>query len=320
MDRSTLYSFWTGVGWPLCRLLLSVALGLLAANFIETLNWTHRLARVARPLIRRAHLPDTVAVSFSMAFFSGVAANTMLSEAYAAGRINRRELVLANLCASMPTYFLHLPTLFFIALPLLKSVAFTYVGLTLAAAMVRTWIILVLGRLLLPGQQSDAPEEGNLPDTVTAREAMAKAWARFQRRFRKIVLSLVPIYCLMFVLNRGGAFHWLEGVMATHLAGISWLRPESIGIIVFHLAAELAAGLAAAGALIDAGSLPERDVILALLAGNVLSTPMRAIRHQFPYYAGIFPPRLAVELLACGQLFRAASLILVGIVYAGYTG
>ena len=35
------------------------------------------------------------------------------------------------------------------------------------------------------------------------------------------------------------------------------------------------------------------------------------MRHQFPYYAGIFKPKVATELIVCSQAFRVFSLILV---------
>jgi hypothetical protein len=82
---------------------------------------------------------------------------------------------------------------------------------------------------------------------------------------------------------------------------------------VFQLGGHFAAGLAAAGALLAAGTLNYREIILALLVGNVLSSPIRAVRHQFPYYAGIFNPRLALELIFYNQSFRMGSIILVGL-------
>ena len=127
-------TLWQGLLGPLLRLVFFVSLGLLIGNLIESLNWTHRVARIASPLVRRAHLSDITGASFSMAFFSAVTANTMLSEAYDQGEISRQELIFANLFNSLPTYFLHLPTLFFLAVPMLKGVAFIYVGLTLLAA------------------------------------------------------------------------------------------------------------------------------------------------------------------------------------------
>lgn len=307
---------WHGVGWPLTKILFYVSIGLLVANFIEALNWTHTIARLAAPLIRAGNLSDITGASFSMAFFSGVSANSMLAEAFDQGKINERELVLSNLFNSLPTYFLHLPTVFFITAPLIKGAAVIYVGLTLLASLCRTLFVLLLGRFLLPQRRTGSIERQLAGTGVTGwRQAWEKAVARFRKRIKKILLFTVPIYILIFVLQKLGHFDYLERFVAEHLSFLSWLHPETIGIIVMHLAAEFTAGLAMAGALITAGELTYRQVVLALLVGNVLSSPMRAIRHQFPYYAGIFPAGLAVKLIVYNQAFRVGSIILVGTVY-----
>ena len=121
---------WTGLFWPLIRLTFFISVGLFVGNLIESLHWTRYAAKLAAPLARRARLKDISAASFSLAFFSGIAANTMLSEAHDKGNISDRELVLSNLFNSLPTYFLHLPTIFFIAAPFIGSAAAVYVGLT----------------------------------------------------------------------------------------------------------------------------------------------------------------------------------------------
>ena len=307
---------WQGLLGPLLRLVFFISLGLLIGNLIESLNWTHRVARIASPLVRRAHLSDITGASFSMAFFSAVTANTMLSEAYDQGEISRQELIFANLFNSLPTYFLHLPTLFFLAVPMLKGVAFIYVGLTLFAAFLRTVSILVVGRIMLPGNKEHCVTcrlDENMVSNLS--EALHKAWFRFQKRIKKILLLTIPIYTAVFLLNRFGLFALLEEWLAEHVSSLSWLHPESLGLIALQLTAEISAGLAAAGALLDNGSLEARQVVVALLVGNVLSAPMRAVRHQFPFYAGIFQPKLAVELIIYNQIFRTGSIILVGIFY-----
>ena len=307
---------WKGLGWPLLRLVFFISLGLMIGNLIESLNWTHGIARLAAPLIRRAHLSDITGASFSMAFFSAVTANTMLSEAYDQKKISRRELIFANLFNSMPTYFLHLPTLFFLAVPLLKGVAFLYVGLTLSAAFLRTLCILIAGRLVLSENKEHCVTcrlEENRVTNVS--QALEKAWLRFQKRIKRILFVTIPIYTAVFVLNRLGMFDLLENWLARHVRFLAWLHPESLGVVALQLTAEISAGLAAAGALLDNGSLETRQVVLALLAGNVLSSPMRAIRHQFPFYAGVFQPRMAAELITYNQAFRTGSIILVGLFY-----
>jgi hypothetical protein len=317
MEQPELFiMLWEGLGWPLLRLVFFISLGLLVGNLIESLNWTHGIARFASPLVRRAHLSDITGASFSMAFFSAVTANTMLSEAYAQKKISRRELIFANLFNSLPTYFLHLPTLFFLAVPLLKGVAFLYVGLTLAAAFLRTLCILVVGRFMLSENKEHCVTcrlEENRVSSVS--QALGKAWLRFQKRIKRILLITIPIYTAVFALNRFGMFELLEKWLARHVGFLAWLHPESLGVVALQLTAEISAGMAAAGALLDNGSLEVRQVVLALLAGNVLSSPMRAVRHQFPFYAGVFQPRLAAELITYNQSFRTGSIILVGIFY-----
>ena len=56
-------------------------------------------------------------------------------------------------------------------------------------------------------------------------------------------------------------------------------------------------------------------IVFALLIGNILSSPLRAVRHQLPYYAGIFKPKLALELIIYNQGFRSISLILAALCY-----
>jgi hypothetical protein len=305
---------WHQLAWPLLRLLLFISIGLLVANFIEALNWTRKMAVVARPLTKFGHLSPITGASFSMAFFSGVAANTMLAEAYEKEKISKKELVLANLFNSLPTYFLHLPTTFFITAPLIKGAAVIYIGLTFGAAILRTLVITLLSRFLLPpvDRQMEPPQRAEQNSFKTAWRNTIK---RFKRRIRKIIRFTVPIYILFFILARAGMFTLLEEFMAAHLSFLSWLSPKAMSIIALQVAAEFTAGLAAAGALLQDGSMDYSQVVLALLVGNVLSSPIRAMRHQFPYYAGIFRPRLAMQLIIFSQSFRTVSIALVALFY-----
>ena len=72
-----------------------------------------------------------------------------------------------------------------------------------------------------------------------------------------------------------------------------FIRPEALGIVLLSLAAEIGASLSAAGSALHMGGLTPPEVIIALLVGNILSTPMRTVRHQFPAYAGYYSPGLA---------------------------
>jgi hypothetical protein len=316
-DTLTLSVLWHGLAAPLSRLLLSLSIGLFVGTLIEALQWTRAVAKVAQPLVRLGRLKDVAGASFSLAFFSGAAANTMLAEAYEKGEISKREVVLSNLFNSLPTYFLHLPTLFFIAAPFVGAAAGLYVSFTVAAALLRTLAIVLLGRLTLP----PLPEgcvTCLLPENTRWdwRGALDKTWKRFKRRLPRMVFYTIPIYVAFFFLKRWGVFDALEAYMAEHVSFLSWLPPQAMSIIAFHMAAETTAGYAAAGALVATGGLTIKQLVLALLVGNILSSPVRAVRHQFPYYAGIFRPSLAFNLIVSNQLLRAGSIALVTLLYA----
>jgi hypothetical protein len=317
LSTATILSLWHDLFWPLLRMLGYISVGLFVANLIESLNWTSKIATLARPLLRLGNLSDIASASFTMALFSGISANTMLSEAYEQEKITKKELILANLFNSLPTYFLHLPTVSFITVPMIKGAAFIYVGLTFGAAILRTLSILLISRFILPRPERNESMQVEGPKKAGAgwNAIVKKSWIRFKKRMRTVIRFTIPIYILIFWLHKAGIFTSMEKTMATYFSFLAWLTPESMGIITLQIAAEFTAGLAAAGALLQAGSMTYREIILALLVGNILSSPIRAIRHQFPYYAGIFKPKVAAELIFYNQIFRIGSLIIMGAIY-----
>ena len=317
MDSSPLdlYYLWDKLIWPLCRLLLFISVGLVIANLLESLNWTRRISALARPLIRFGHLSEQVGAAFSMAIVSGVAANTMLSEAYEKKQIDRKELILANLFNSLPTYFLHLPTVIVITVPLIRGAAFIYLGITFGAALLRTLAIVVVSRIILPKPDHPVVLEDPQPAARDWTAVIEKTWKRFKRRMKKIIVFTVPIYILIFILNRLEFFTTIETFLSSHLDFIPFLSAQGMGIIALMVAAELTAGLAAAGALLQEGVMDYNEIVFALLIGNILSSPLRAVRHQLPYYAGIFKPKLALELIVYNQTFRTVSLLLAALCY-----
>lgn len=315
MEPDLLAQLWPQIILPLARIAFFITLGLFVANFIESLNWTHRLAGLVRPLLSMGRLSSITGASFSIAFVSGVASNTMLAEAYDQGRMGRTELYLANLFNSLPRFFLHLPTVFFLTAPMIKGGAFLYVGLTFAAAILQTLLVVAIGRLLLPVGDGHAYRAAPGQASIGWREALVKSGKRLKKRIGKVLLFMVPVYILFFLFNRYGLFTRLEAYIAARAWFLSWLNPQSLGIVVLHVTTEFSAGLAAASVLLAENSLTTKDVVLALLVGNVLSTPIRAIRHQLPYYTGIYSPRLALQLVGASQVARTLCVIVVALFY-----
>jgi hypothetical protein len=309
-------ALWNGLFYPLFRLIFSISLGLAIGNIIEALHWGRFLARISSPLVRMAHLQDVSGAAFTMAFFSSITANTYLAEQYEQGKILRKELYFSNLLNSTPVLFLHLPSLFFLAVPFLGKAAFWYVGVIVAAALFRTFGTVIIGRIVLPPTPEGCVTcelDDNAPKSFT--EVLDRVRTRFMRRIKRVLRVTIPVYTIVFVLNRSGAFTALNDIVGGSNGLLPFINPQAAGVLVLSLAAEITAAMAAAGALLTEGTIHAKEIVLALLAGNILSSPMRAVRHQLPTYMGIFPPRLAFWLIFCNQGVRAASLILFTLLY-----
>jgi hypothetical protein len=300
---------------PLLRLLIYMGVGLLVGQAIESLGWAAKLGSWAAPLLRWGHLRRESGAAFTAAFFSGIMANTMLITLHQEDKISRRELILTYLFNNaLPVYLLHLPTTFFIILPLTREAGLIYLGLTLAAAVLRSAVLLVYGRVRLPGATAgEAAATAPLPGPKEG--LVREIWQKFQRRFTRVVLFTLPIYFFIFVLNDLGLFRWLRDAMAAH-ASLSFLPMEAASVVIFSVATEFTSGIAAAGAFLQAGALTVPQTVMALVLGNIVATPIRALRHQLPANVGIFSPKLGTELLLLSQGLRLLSLIIVALPYA----
>jgi len=304
--------------WPLCRLMVFICIGLIIGQTIEAMGWTRALGALAGPVFRFAHLDSRCSAAFTTAFISGVAANSMLVGFYKDGKITRRQLFLTNLINQFPAYFLHLPTTFFIVIPLTGRAGVLYFLITFAAAVVRTFFFLLYGRLF-PGRiPQDVQPAGSaatgLPVTHKTAGIIEGIREKVPKRVAGIALYVVPIYVFIFVINSMGVFTAVRN-WATRYVATTFMPIEALSMVVISFAAEFTSGFAAAGALQNAGMLTVKQAVFALLIGNIVAFPIRALRHQLPRYVGIFSPKMGTQLLLMGQGFRMLSLMILGFLY-----
>nr|WP_319392334.1 nucleoside recognition protein [uncultured Desulfobacter sp.] len=305
---------------PLGRMLAFVCIGLVAAQAIDDTGWTRKLGALAAPVFRFANLGNRCSAAFTAAFFSGVSANAMLLDFYKEKQITRRQLFLTNFINQFPAFFLHLPMTFFIVVPLTRTAGLLYFLLTFLATCVRTVVFVLFGRFFVTAQ-SIGPVGGNDVLTGQSQDASKKKKTLMQSlkqklpaRFSRVMAFVVPVYTVVYVLTAAGAFDAIETFM-TRFAVQQFVPAQSLSVVVLSFASEFTAGFAAAGALMDAGTITMKQTVIALLLGNIIAFPIRAIRHQLPRYMGIFSPGMGISMLLLGQGFRVASIIFVGLVY-----
>ena len=302
---------------PLLRLMGFIVLGLVLGQIIEATGWTRHLSVVARPFFKFSNLGNRCSAAFTAAFISGVTSNAMLLDFFKEKKISKAQLFLTNYVNQLPAFFLHLPTTFFIVIPLTGVAGVIYFTLTFLATLLRTVCFLVFGHfylsngspVLLDEEGEERPEKKKKHETIFRRIK-----SRLPGRIINIAVYVIPIYTLVFLLNRNGFFLFLNTALSRYLA-IEFLPVESLSVVLLSFAAEFTSGFAAAGALMAAGVLTTKQTVLALLLGNITAFPIRALRHQLPRYMGIFSPKMGLQLLLSGQCFRIISIIVVGMIY-----
>lgn len=300
---------WSRLAEPLLRSLVYISLGLLAGQVIESLGWTNRLGRLVWPLIRWARLPGPAGTAFIAAFVSGVLANSILFTSWQEGRLTRRGLIMGNLLGnSLPMFLLHLPTTLFIALSLTGQAGALYMTLMFTASLLRLLGVGLISRLIMP--QCAVCELDEPPARRPWREVWAETWPKFRVRLWRLIVIIVPVYTAVALLAEMGLFTWMRDASARWISG-SFLPVESMGLIAFAVMAEFTTGFAAAGALLQAGAMSVKHITLALLIGNIVATPVRALRHQLPQYMGIYTPALGLEVMILTQVVRVISVVLV---------
>ncbi|MDY7038141.1 MAG: nucleoside recognition protein [Thermodesulfobacteriota bacterium] len=305
-------SLWKSIILPLLRLTGFISIGLFAGQVIEGMGWTGKLAVSARPFMRWGHLSNHMGAAFTTAFFSGTASLSMLMSFYKDGRIGRKEIVSSVLLNTFPSYFLHLPTTLFILLPLVGGAGAIYLALTFMAALLRLIIALTWTHFAFPLYAPYTHEKKSKKHNW--KELLLETGKKFKTRITNILIIVLPVYIIIALISDMGFFTWLRQVFASAFSGL-FLPVEAMSIVIFSLVAEFTSGYAAAGAMLDAGSLSISQTVMALLLGNIIASPVRALRHQMPYYMGIFTPGLGIRLMLASQGFRIGSLIIVGLLF-----
>lgn len=305
----SLNNMWNKVGKPILRTTIFISIGLLAGQLIESLGWTARLGRLVWPLLNWARLPAPAGAAFTSSFISGVLANSILFTSWQEGKLSKRGLILANLlCNSLPVYVLHMPTTLFIALSLTGKAGVLYMVMMFAAALLRFIGAAAVSRLIMP--ECDACSLGEVEPKRPFREIWSETWPKFKQRLVRLIIVIVPVYLAVVLLAESGFFQWMRTAMAGWIT-TTIIPVEAMSLVIFSLVAEFTSGFAAAGALIQSAALTTKQAVLALLIGNVVATPVRALRHQAPQYMGIYTPAFGIQIILINQSVRVVSVVLV---------
>ncbi len=191
-----------------------MVVGVILAELIIALNFVSKIAWITKPITRFAHLRKECGISFLTAFASPAAANSMLMEFYNKKLIERKELIIGSLVNSFPAIVMHWRYTLPAIIPLLGVTGLIYFGILTAVGFIKTFIILITGRILLPKKDDDGEIEKEKRPLL--KDAFKISVRKSEKTVKKILMLTIPITFIVFILIDIGVFK----IISNYLSGI----------------------------------------------------------------------------------------------------
>jgi len=300
-------------GELLGRTLPFMILGVITAEMIMSMGFVNKLSFIARPITRFSHLKQECGVSFLMAFGSPSAANAMLAKYREDGLISKKEMFLASMINYFPGVLLHWRIMLPLLIPLLGTIGLVYFLLIVLIGLVKTVILMVVSRFLLPACPAPKLTLETKP-RPPFKEAFVRSLRSSRGTIKRMVVITVPTMLVISILIKTGVFE----SMASYLSGVSVYLPiPTNGLaIVASMFGHAIAAFTVASNLLAVGEITARDVILSLLIGSVLSSIVFMLRISMPHYIGIFGPKTGIQLMLISSTIRSAITIVLIVILA----
>ena len=284
------------------RTIPSIFLGIVLVNILENLGWTKRIGWIAKPFTRLGRLKEASGVSFIVAFGSPSSANAMLMQLFRENKIDKKEMYVASLANTFPAALMHWRSMLPVLIPILGLTGILYFVTFVFIGFIKTIFVLIVGRFILKGNtdllQAENPVIVKLKPIELFKKSIKQGWPLMKR----VIFITIPTTILIFWLIDIGVFEWLT----LHIQGVTKFFPipvEGLSIAAAYFGQTIAA-YTIAGNMLAAGAISAKNIILALLLGQVLSSVISAFRYSAPYYVGIFGTKMGAELLIYSSLIR----------------
>ncbi len=297
-------------GW----ILFAVAIGAFIANIIESRNWTGFATFILKPLMKFSRLPGVCGISFGTAFFSNNAAGSMLASSYADGRITRKEMFIGAITNSFPAKFKHMTRPAIVIIPMLGITAVIYLLLQLVLEVLQVLLVFSFGRRK-NNEKAEYVEEENRKELPGWNESIRYSLKGTGKILIRVILITLPIFILVAYLGDKGVFKKMEKQIPKDMQAV--LSPEIIAIMSSKMGG-LVSSATIADKMFKEGRVTSLQILIALMAANLITIPFSALRRNLPTAVGIFPRRDGVWIVGMTQGLRfvfnlAALAILIAI-------
>ena len=293
------------------ELALYIIIGVILGQMLEVAGIVKYIAIITKPLLFLGGLPSVAGPPFILSLQSGAVANSMLVGARDEGEMSNRQLYTSVFVVSCLSLFAHLPTYIIpLGIAFGSYYAWIFFAVRFGAILVEILIILLISNLIFKRFTGDElliiPRSERLEKRKKKNSHetgyLPKVWARSRRTIRRILLYTTPSFFGLALLEYFGFFIWLKATIPG-IFSYSFLPAEASAIIPAQ-AINLYNGIITAGNFLDEGKITAIQAIIILLAGSILTSPIRTLKHALPTYIGILGPKPGLIMAISAQFLR----------------
>ncbi len=301
------------------RLIPLVFICSLIVNLLVDLGFTKKIGRIFSPFLRLAKLPGDLSVVPVITIFEAKVGHAMMASLLKKQVIDERHVIA---CVFLVTplvmiYFtlrLYLP----VAFPALGVEAATiYIAFSFAAAFVKMIVGIFYGRMAPHTLQTGklSIEASNPKKNTTKGELLRKSLRESLKLTKSVALRTIAVVLALALLYFLGIFKWLNNVIQG-LAYSLGLSSYSAAVVAAQAISPMA-GLILAGTFLSHAQLTVKEAIVSLMIGKMIFLLTADYpRHAFPFYASLYPTRLAFKMVAYSTLITVPTLAMLTVLAA----
>ena len=275
----------------LIRTMALMTAGVIIANIIMETNILAGLDRPVRCLCRISNLPEGCITSVFSCMLSPTAGKSILSEFYRRGEVDETETILTILMSTFPVvlgeslFRIQAPVAIVLLGPVIGGI---YVMLNLFSSFLQSFFALVYSKLRRPPTTIPHPSlnENYTERFQLSRDMIIKGFKKSRPTLRRVLPIIVATMILMEILMRLGFLNYTE-IAFDPILRLLGLPGECIAPLVMQFI-HFSAGYAAVAALLDAGTITEKQAIITLLVGSMAVITMIYIRYSLSMYLSLF--------------------------------
>jgi hypothetical protein len=265
--------------------------GIILANIIVEFGLANFLYRLIKPLIKISNLSGEVGMSAVIRTLSPSAGYSVLSEYYKKGKITEREIILTTMLTTFLFDLSKLPKYYIpVAIPLLGySLALKFILIKMGASFLQTLSAIIYGRIYFTPR---VYEEEEIEQDRDIKRALKDSFGTII----KVVPSFLIAIFLASLLVKYGLLNIISGITAP-MTRILGLPGEAVVIVATQLAS-LPAGYAMAGEFLRDNILTEKQALLTIIIGLIITAPRIFLQYSLPVTTSLFGSRLGIKIVA----------------------